>query len=73
VPQNHVPVSERLGLSRVEAAATLSGSVRTIDNLIADTASGFPVRRIGRKVVIPRQELEIWLSHQPGGTRAEAD
>ncbi|MEM1099860.1 MAG: helix-turn-helix domain-containing protein [Planctomycetota bacterium] len=58
------PASEKLGYSRVEAAALLSVSVRTIDNLIADQTSGFPIRRIGRKVVIPRRDLEIWLDRQ---------
>lgn len=56
--------SHRLGYSRVETAAILSVSVRTIDNLIADKTSGFPIRRIGRKVVIPRRELELWLEQQ---------
>lgn len=56
--------NERLGYSRVEAAEILSVSVRTVDNLIADKSSGFPIRRIGRKVVIPRRELELWLDEQ---------
>ncbi|MEM7625889.1 MAG: helix-turn-helix domain-containing protein [Planctomycetota bacterium] len=58
------PSPDKLGYSRVEAAALLSVSVRTVDNLIADKTSGFPIRRIGRKVVIPRRDLEIWLDRQ---------
>lgn len=64
VIQRHTQLSERLGYSRVEAAEILSVSVRTIDNLIADKTTRFPVRRIGRKVVIPRRELELWLDEQ---------
>ncbi len=64
-PHTSSPTSpRRLGLSRVEAAEVLSVSVRTIDNLIADKASGFPIRRIGRKVVIPWLALERWLDQQ---------
>ena len=62
--QSNPQPTERLGYSRVEAAEILSVSVRTIDNLIADKTTGFPVRRIGRKVVIPRRELELWLDEQ---------
>ncbi|MEM9109390.1 MAG: helix-turn-helix domain-containing protein [Planctomycetota bacterium] len=62
--QSKTQPNERLGYSRVEAAEILSVSVRTIDNLIADKNSGFPIRRIGRKVVIPRRELELWLDEQ---------
>lgn len=38
--------------------------MRTIDNLIADKTTGFPIRRIGRKIIIPRRELELWLDEQ---------
>ncbi|MEM6945294.1 MAG: helix-turn-helix domain-containing protein [Pseudomonadota bacterium] len=63
-PDPHPTATDKLGYSRVEAAALLSVSVRTVDHLIADKASGFPLRRIGRKVVIPRRELERWLDRQ---------
>ena len=62
--QSNFQANERLGYSRVEAAEILSVSVRTIDNLIADKTTGFPVWRIGRKIVIPRTELELWLDEQ---------
>ena len=41
--------------SKIEAAAMLSVSARTIDNLIA--MKELPVRRIGRRVLIPRAVL----------------
>jgi excisionase family DNA binding protein len=41
--------------TKIEAAALLNVSVRTIDNLIA--MKDLPVRRIGRRVLIPRAVL----------------
>lgn len=49
-------VSASILLSKREAARTLSISVRTLDNLIA--TKEVPVRRIGRRVLIARQNLE---------------
>jgi excisionase family DNA binding protein len=49
-------VSERILLSKREAARTLSISVRTLDSLIA--AKEVPIRKIGRRVLIARQYLE---------------
>ena len=41
--------------SKIEAAAMLNVSVRTIDNLIV--MKELPVRRIGRRVLIPRSAI----------------
>ena len=52
-------ISERapeiLALSKVEAARTLGVSLRTVDRLIA--LKQLPVRRLGRRVLIPRNGL----------------
>ena len=47
--------TERLLYDRRSAAAALSVSVRTIDNFLAQ--GEFKIRRIGRRVLIPRAEL----------------
>lgn len=55
-------VEERLGavaLSKQEAAHMLGVSLRTIDRLIA--LKELPVRRLGRRVLIPRTSLESFL------------
>ncbi len=43
-------------VSKRDAARQLSVSARTLDNLIAGRE--LPVRRIGRRVLIPRRALE---------------
>ncbi|MCL4205537.1 MAG: helix-turn-helix domain-containing protein [Pirellulaceae bacterium] len=60
-------VVPRVGLTREEAAEAMSVSARTIDTLIADRTSGFPVCRIGTRVVIPIRELAEWLAQQARG------
>ena len=50
---------EALALSKLEAARMLGVSVRTIDRLIA--LKELPVRRLGRRVVIPRNGLQNLL------------
>ena len=54
----------RLALTRDEAAKALGISLRSVDALIAEQASGFPVVRVGRKVLVPVQLLERWLEEQ---------
>ena len=54
----------RLALSREEAAYAISVSPRLVDSLIADRSSGFPVRRVHNRVVIPVRELTEWLAAQ---------
>lgn len=63
-PTKGVP---RIGLTREEAATAMGVSARTVDTLIADRTSGFPVARIGARVVIPVHELTEWLSRQAKG------
>jgi excisionase family DNA binding protein len=50
-----------IALSKQEAADLLSVSVRTIDRLIA--LKELPVRRLGRRVLIPRNAIENLLRH----------
>lgn len=58
----------RLALTRVEAAKAMGISARSVDSLIADRTSGFPVARVGRKVLIPTDELRQWLSNRASAT-----
>jgi len=50
---------ERILISKREAAEILSVSVRTIDNLIVQEK--IPTRKIGRRVLIPRDLLERFV------------
>ena len=51
--------SELIALSKQEAARTLGVSLRTIDRLIS--VKELRVRRLGRRVLIPRASLERFL------------
>ena len=51
--------SETLAISKVEAARLLGVSLRTVDRLIA--VKQLPVRRLGRRVLIPRNSLQSLL------------
>jgi excisionase family DNA binding protein len=51
--------SEALAMSKLEAARMLGVSVRTVDRLIA--LKHLPVRRLGRRVLIPRNGLQHLL------------
>lgn len=51
--------SEALAMSKVEAARMLGVSVRTVDRLIA--LKHLPIRRLGRRVLIPRNGLQNLL------------
>jgi len=55
-------------MSKVEAAQMLGVSVRTVDRLIA--LKELPVRRLGRRVLIPRNSLQTLLrvDHPTKGT-----
>jgi excisionase family DNA binding protein len=48
-----------LALSKLEAARMLGVSIRTVDRLIA--LKHLPVRRLGRRVLIPRNSLQNLL------------
>ena len=50
---------EALAMSKVEAARMLGVSLRTVDRLIA--LKQLPVRRLGRRVLIPRNGLHTLL------------
>ena len=50
---------EVLAMSKLEAARMLGVSVRTVDRLIA--LKHLPVRRLGRRVLIPRNCLQNLL------------
>ena len=50
---------ESVPVSKVEAAQMLGVSVRTVDRLIA--LKELPVRRLGRRVLIPRNGLHSLL------------
>jgi excisionase family DNA binding protein len=52
-------VPEVLALSKLDAARVLGVSVRTVDRLIA--LKQLPVRRLGRRVLIPRNSLQSLL------------
>ncbi len=52
-------VPEALALSKPEAARMLGVSLRTVDRLIA--LKHLPVRRLGRRVLIPRNGLQSLL------------
>lgn len=52
-------VPEALAMSKIEAARMLGVSLRTVDRLIA--LKHLPVRRLGRRVLIPRHGLQSLL------------
>ena len=54
----------RTSLTRIEVAESMGGGIRTIDSLIADRSSGFPILRIGSRVLIPTDALKAWLAGQ---------
>ena len=53
------PIPEALALSKLDAARMLGVSIRTVDRLIA--LKQLPVRRLGRRVLIPRNSLQMLL------------
>ena len=57
--QHLEPMPEALALSKLEAARMLGVSLRTVDRLIA--LKQLPVRRLGRRVLIPRNNLQSLL------------
>jgi excisionase family DNA binding protein len=68
-PTAGAPSVPRIALTRDEAAQAIGVSPRTIDTLIADRTSGFPVARIGARVVIPVRDLVEWLALQAKGVQ----
>jgi excisionase family DNA binding protein len=51
--------TEAIALSKSETAQVLGVSLRTVDRLIA--LKQLPVRRLGRRVLIPRTALQDFL------------
>jgi excisionase family DNA binding protein len=58
---------EKLAFNRRESAELLSISLRTLDSLIARKELRF--RRVGRRVLITRDELDRFLKSRNGGGR----
>ena len=54
-------MSDQILLSKRDSARLLSVSLRTVDNLIAHKR--LVVRRVGRRVLIPRRALEEFARH----------
>lgn len=52
-------IPEPMALSKPEVARALGVSLRTVDRLIA--LKRLPVRRLGRRVLIPRDSLYAFL------------
>jgi excisionase family DNA binding protein len=60
-------VTEKLLVSRRDAAAQLSISLRSLDKLVSEKRLG-PVRRIGARVLIPRRVLEQFTENRGAGS-----
>lgn len=54
--------NEKIGLNVTEAAALLGVSRPTMYQLIR--RADFPAARIGGRVLIPRDKLQLWLEQQ---------
>jgi excisionase family DNA binding protein len=61
-------VPEALAMSKAEAARMLGVSVRTVDRLIA--LKHLPIRRLGRRILIPRSGLQNLLRGDHSTTTA---
>ena len=68
-PENLLTVSDKVLVSKREAARLLSLSIRTIEALI--TRKELVARRVGRRVLVPRTSLESFAkrdhSTRPNG------
>ena len=60
---------DKLALTVNEAAEAIGVSDRKVRDLVNMT--GFPVVRLGGRVIIPVDDLRRWLSQQAGGKRLE--
>jgi excisionase family DNA binding protein len=69
VSNGQTPPLVKLGYTKSDAAKTLSVSVRTIDNLIANKE--LPVRRIGKRVVIPYAALVSFMKSDHSTERVQ--
>ena len=64
-------MTEKLTLSVEEMGELLGVSRQTAYNLIHRT--DFPTLRIGKRVLIPKKQLEAWMDRQLSGDRDEFD
>ena len=64
-------MNEKLTLS-VEEAGKLLGVSRQVAYQLSRRAD-FPVLHIGRRVLVPRKQLEAWMDRQVRGTEEEHD
>jgi len=55
-------IENRVAVSVTETAVLLGVSVRTVERMIQ--RKELRVRRLGRRVLIPRQELGAWLNQK---------
>lgn len=64
-------MNEKLTLNLEEAGKLLGVSRQTA--YLLTRRSDFPVLRIGRRILIPRKQLETWMDRQVIGMEAEDD
>jgi len=64
-------MTEKLTLSVEEMGELLGVSRQTAYNLIH--RADFPTLRIGKRVLIPKKQLEAWMDRQLGGDSDEFD
>ena len=61
---------KELVVTREEAAEALRLSLRTVDKLLA--AGEMSVRRVGRRVLIPRSEIERFAGEHAAASSAQS-
>ena len=64
-------MTEKLTLNVEEMGELLGVSRQTAYNLIH--RADFPVLRIGKRILIPKKQLEAWMDRQLGGDSDEFD
>ena len=64
-------MNEKLTLS-VEEAGKLLGVSRQIAYELAHRAD-FPILRVGRRILVPRKQLEAWMDRQVNGEENDFD
>ena len=60
------PAVTPIAYNRHQAAAALAISPRKLDELAANTDSGLPLVRVGRKVLFPVEQLQAWFTERIG-------
>lgn len=64
-------MNEKLTLSLEEAGKILGVSRQTV--YLLSRRVDFPVLRIGRRILIPRKQLEAWMDRNVTGTEGPLD